>query len=1239
MLKIFLSSTYRDLAEYRSKILEKLNAAFEGVGMEQFIPDGSNSQEVCIGNLKKMKENGIVIFLISSYYGSLMNKCSLTLKEQCKAECLMKTGFPIPPENRISYTHCEYKTTVAEGILHQTYFIEKGWDDIPADIKKQALEFKEEIGEEYLGFIDINDPNLLKLICENLAKNIIKWHTQDILDFNQFCDRREELFDIIESIDNIGKVEIYGVGGIGKTALIQVALLIQKLKGKKSVIIGTGKSYASGSGIEYFRKKYENLKQGLGSKNEIGLYTSSSKNEINLYDIIDALANFLPNAEEVRKNEEDVIINIISNFLEKNDSPLLFIDDFHLANESVQNLVKNADSIIFSSRKNTGMAKKEIGIKGFEEKDRKELVNLFCKLTGKELPDNAKKKIQQFTEGHPVSTELLVKNYKKINFDKLKEFDLKHATSDQVDDFYKRFVEEVLSKEAFTLIKDISIINTDLESNIERESLEKSYDIGTISKLFDELIDTELLNKRRGKEGIYEFSFKHVQDALEDKTNKENHEKAINYYEEKREILKDKFHINDDVEILFHKVRSNPSEKLVGEFIKKKRRVQPIQYGFKRLINIGEELKISLNNNDKADILFELGDLYNDSRRFKEAEHTLLNALDIYISSAKLNPDEYLSKVASTQALLGSTYSELKRFEKAEDRFLKSLEIWNNLVERNPKKFKFELSRTQNSFGLLNLDLKKFEEAENMFLKSLKIRIELAEKNPDKYMTSLAVIQHNLGMFYNNIGRFGEAEKAHIEALNIYKGLWEKNPDKYLPIVWVIQNDLGIFYTDTNKFKDAETAFLESIKASENLAEKNPEVYLPNLAMTQINLGRLYLKKNQLIDARIVLLKALKIYNDLMEKNPIKYLSNVAILKGILGEVYMNLKQFKEAEIACLKSLKIFRGLAEKNPEIYLPNIAASQISLGLIYIESRRFKDAENACLEALRITKNLFKKDPNVYLPRVALSQINLGYLCFNLNRFQEGENVLLSALDISSSLAEKYPKIYEHFVMLSKFNLGSMYLGLKKFEDAKTFTLEASEICKKLVRTYPNVYLQIHLKTQINLTTMDMFLKKYKEAEKSCLEGLEIGNELMKKDPIAYLPDVAMVQMNLGRICLQLKNYKQAEDIYLKSLNNYKSLVHENPEVYSFNMGLILSDMGLLYYKLKRYPEAETMNLEALEIINSLAEKNLEAYLPTKIPILRNLGLTTLKMGRLKEGRNFLKAAKQLQKQLGRPAMLKF
>ena len=69
---------------------------------------------------------------------------------------------------------------------------------------------------------------------------------------------------------------------------------------------------------------------------------------------------------------------------------------------------------IFSSRKNSGLAKKEIGLIGIKEKDREVLINLLCKLLDTRLTDKAEKRIQQLTEGHPVSTKLLIKNYQKI---------------------------------------------------------------------------------------------------------------------------------------------------------------------------------------------------------------------------------------------------------------------------------------------------------------------------------------------------------------------------------------------------------------------------------------------------------------------------------------------------------------------------------------------------------------------------------------------------------------------------------------------------------------------------------------------------------------------------------------------------------------------------------------------------------------------------------------------------------
>jgi len=604
MLKIFLSSTYRDLAEYRSKILEKLNAAFEGVGMEQFIPDGSNSQEVCIGNLKK---NDVVIFLISSYYGSLMESCSL--KEDCKAVCPMKTG-----ENQISYTHCEYKTTVAEGILHQTYLIEKGWDNIPADIKNQALEFKKEIGKEYLGFIDIEDPDLIQLICSNLATKIIEWHTQDKLDFTQFCDREKVFNELIETIDS--KVEVWGVGGVGKTALIELALLIQKLKGKRILTIGTSKAYASGSGLEDFRTKCKDDQ-----------YIAESRNEITIYDVINALAEnkLLLDAEEVSKMLKEEKIAILANIIRSEENLILFIDDFHLANDDVVEVVKSVDHIILSSRKNTYIARKEIYLSGIDKKDRENLIKLFST----EIPENIRKSINQIAEGHPVSTELLVKNYENIDFDKLKDFNLEDADDSQVRGFYERVIEEIFStnKQALVLLKDLAILNTDLSTNINRESVLNSYDIENIRKVFKNLVDTGMLKKRQGSEGIYEFYFKHIQDYLEDEAEKDSHEKAIEYYKKKASEYGD--NINNKVEVLSHKVQLNPTAYLIKEFVKLSREIKPKNQGYKRLIEVGEKLNEKFSGNEKGVILKTLGNLYIYLNRFQTAEEKYKDAAKI----------------------------------------------------------------------------------------------------------------------------------------------------------------------------------------------------------------------------------------------------------------------------------------------------------------------------------------------------------------------------------------------------------------------------------------------------------------------------------------------------------------------------------------------------------------------------------------------------------------------------------
>jgi len=183
MYKIFLSSPYRDLEEYRSKIFEELNDEFEIIGVENIIPDGSHSHKLDIKNLKK---SDIIIFLISPYYGSLIANCKL--KQDCKADCPMKTE-----EGHISYLHCEYKTTVAEKKPHFTYIIEEGWD--APDVKREAVQFIHEIqDEEFTHFLkNIEDPNSVKMIKEHLKKNILNWQNEGLLVKKEFIKSVEDI--------------------------------------------------------------------------------------------------------------------------------------------------------------------------------------------------------------------------------------------------------------------------------------------------------------------------------------------------------------------------------------------------------------------------------------------------------------------------------------------------------------------------------------------------------------------------------------------------------------------------------------------------------------------------------------------------------------------------------------------------------------------------------------------------------------------------------------------------------------------------------------------------------------------------------------------------------------------------------------------------------------------------------------------------------------------------------------
>ena len=503
MLRIFLSSTFRDLKDERRVLLDELTRALDDVSMENFIPDGRDPHHACIEELRK---SDIAIFLISPYYGTYMDECKI---DNCTADCPMKNG-----SGKISYTHCEYKICLADGKPHLTYLVDKDWDliselsgkdtidwekirekydnkDFPSEkikhyfkVADSALQFKEEVEKELR--IPIAD---VKGITSDLAESIVKWYQNRKIDLKDFSGRREKLKELTDKMDEC--VEVYGVGGIGKTSLIQVALLIQKLKCRKIVTIGSKQSYASGSGYKHFKEKCSNeFHEIIGS-------------ELTLEDIARALGIH----ESVFNKDVSEKIKIISDNIKTNNI-CLFLDDFHLSSKEARALPKSIPGgVVLASKRKIGCARGEIYLMGIEEEDRYRFIDLAADRFSQKLDERARDSIFQIAEGHPVSTEILVRNFDKINFEELKSFkeSLKNSDPNHVEELMKRAVKEILSENTFSLLKKLAQINTEVETDIDRKTVEKIQGKGSES-LFNELLDTGMLSKKKsGKDCILFF--------------------------------------------------------------------------------------------------------------------------------------------------------------------------------------------------------------------------------------------------------------------------------------------------------------------------------------------------------------------------------------------------------------------------------------------------------------------------------------------------------------------------------------------------------------------------------------------------------------------------------------------------------------------------------------------------------------------------------------------------------------
>ncbi len=532
-----------------------------------------------------------------------------------------------------------------------------------------------------------------------------------------------------------------------------------------------------------------------------------------------------------------------------------------------------------------------------------------------------------------------------MNLDELKAIDFKK--NEIKTDFYITLVTKILSinSKALELLKNLSVLNTQIESNIDRKSVEKSYDVDNLQDKLNYLMETGLLINKEEQEETLDFASEYVQNAILSITDKSCHENAVKYYEQKSKYFKEDYH--NVTEILRHQSEIAIDNELAIGFLGVYNTLRIAGFGIQKLIIIGKKL-IGLEDKYKAPVLVALGNLYADSGRQEEAELAYLDALSTYKELAKSYYKIYLPYVATVHNHLGKLYADLKRFEEAEKIYLETLKLYKEVEERytdifspdgegikegelekpvyqkvkvdlpidlDPEKlcqeafedyreivkeyhdvFLPDINTSQDEIGHVYIDLDLLGEKRGEVLDEPTLKKLYAKTCYDGHLADVATVYSNLGLTYMEMAQYSEAERMHLEALRIRAKLAEQYPDKHLPLLAIIQNDLANLYTHLYRTEDAEEMYLDCLKTKKELSERNPTLYLIDYLVTQNTVGHFYLGIYHYKKAEKMYLEALKGLETLTKKEQKLYAANITLVQNNVGNANLFLGDYKKAK-------------------------------------------------------------------------------------------------------------------------------------------------------------------------------------------------------------------------------------------------------------------------------------------------------------------------------------------------------
>jgi tetratricopeptide (TPR) repeat protein len=966
MVKVFLSSTFRDLKEMRKSILDRLVQALDAAAMENFISTGEKSQTE---TLRELRESKIAIFLISPYYGSDIKQCECM--ENCRANCSMKDGT-----ERISYTLCEHRVAKSEHKLLMPYLIDEGWNLISEDGAPKVWNLRKEVEKDLCPRIEKNEKGVEKVLTD-LFINIIYWYSTGEINLEHFCGRRDLLKELMGKMRK--SINVYGVGGIGKTTICEVALLLCRLVGRKVYYVGSQEAYASGTG--YW------CGEEILQPNRVTDLT------------VDDISHALGLGTSLVGLDIETKMGMILHILDR-ERTILFIDDFK-GDEGIKELIRKGNGlqngcIIVSSKQEVDTASFRIPVENIEEAERGTLIEIMASSLGKKIEKDDAKKIGEIAEGHPVATYVLISNIGRVPVQRLAGFKegLDFSRDDDVKEYMNRVIKSGISAEAYELLENLSVI----EENLDVDSI---LDVSPEIRIrIGELVDASILERKGSK---YQWKYHQIREAVFEDSS-ERHRLAMQYYKKK---LDKHDEIKDEVEMLYHLAEVNYEHEILESFITLENDTGVEDPIMRYLPKLGEEIRNHVNGEERAAVSWALGNIYSSISKYRDKRENCEKALRAFNEALKVyTPEEYPVQYATNQNNIGATYGALAEVQDTVPNCEKAIKAFEEALKaRTLEKYPLDYAMTQNNMGITYLTLarvqdkaencekaiKTFEEALKVYKpiecpaqyaltvdnigtafkllsevnnpsenceKAIKAFEEaLKVRTLEKYPLDYAITQNNMGNTYIELVEFQDAVSNCEKAIKAYKEALKVATLEEYPIQYAtFQNNLGNAYSACAGVQDTVPNCEKAIKAlDEALRVRTLEEYPLDYAMTQHIMGITYLtlarvqgKAENCEKAIKALEEALKVFS--IKDTPIRY----SVVQNGLGNTYYVFSEVNNPSENCEKAIKAFEeALKVRTLEKYPLDYAMTQNNMGNVYGALARLRNKAENCEKAIKAYK----------------------------------------------------------------------------------------------------------------------------------------------------------------------------------------------------------------------------------------------------------------------------------------------